>query len=183
MKKLLCICLLFFAVFSHANEENRIEWEELVPADLKQKAIEIQESIFAYNPQSHENTPKVGSFTQFEMHDTRPELNGKKVRITGFVVPLEFDMTYVNEFLLAPYMGACIHVPPPPANQIILVRSQKKVKVDDIYYPLTFDGTLTTEKSDTNLAQTAYSLDAYDFKVEKEEELFGEEQVEIIITE
>ncbi len=188
MKRLLFIILLFLtqlSVFhlSWGNEENRMEWEELVPQGLREKAMKIQEEIFTYTPSDHSTPANEAGFTQFEMSDTRAELDGKQVRITGFVVPLEFDTTYVNEFLLAPYMGACIHVPPPPANQIILVKSKKKVKVDDIYYPLTFDGTLKVEGSETSLAQTAYTLEAYDFKVENEDELFGEEQEEIIYTE
>ena len=42
------------------------------------------------------------------------ELNGKRVKIGGYVVPLDFDATKVTEFLLVPFVGACIHVPPPP---------------------------------------------------------------------
>lgn len=182
MKKIIAVLIVFWASFALASEENRIEWEELVPESLRSRALEIQERIFQFDP-DHTQPAEAGKFTQFAMGETRAELDGKKVRITGFVVPLEFDMTYVNEFLLAPYMGACIHVPPPPANQIILVRSKKKVKVDDIYYPLTFDGVLKVEASDTSLAQTAYSLDADDFKVEKEEELWGEEIEEEIFIE
>ncbi len=182
MKKLFFIFLFFFASAALADEANRIEWSELVPEDLRNRALEIEESIFKFNP-DHSSQSTAGKFTQFSMSETRPELNGKTVRITGFVVPLEFDMTYVNEFLLAPYMGACIHVPPPPANQIILVKSKKKVKVDDIYYPITFDGKLTIETSETSLAETAYSLEASDFTVEKVEEYFGEEEEEVIFLE
>ncbi len=182
MRRILFILLLFFMGLAKADESNRIEWEELVPESLRSRALEIEESIFKFNP-DHSSQPKAGSFSQFSMNETRPELNGKQVKITGFVVPLEFDMTYVNEFLLAPYMGACIHVPPPPANQIILVKSQKKVKIDDIYYPITFNGELTIEASETSLAETAYSLKATDFKVEKTEEFFGEEVEEEIFLE
>ncbi len=182
MRKILIIFIFFFMGLAKANETNRIEWEELVPESLRMRAIEIQENIFNFDP-DHSSLPERGNFTQFSMAETRAELNGKIVRITGFVVPLEFDMTYVNEFLLAPYMGACIHVPPPPANQIILVKSEKKVKVDDIYYPITFDGKLEIESSETSLAETAYSLKATDFKVEKEEEFFGEEMEEEIFIE
>ena len=57
-----------------------------------------------------------------------PSLNGKKVKIPGFVVPLEEEGRAVTEFLLVPYFGACIHVPPPPANQIIHVISAKPIK-------------------------------------------------------
>lgn len=58
-------------------------------------------------------------------------LDGKSVRIPGYMVPLEDDSEIVSEFLLVPYVGACIHTPPPPPNQIVQVKmnSQKKVKM------------------------------------------------------
>lgn len=57
-----------------------------------------------------------------------PSLEGRKVRIAGFVVPIEERGRAVSEFLLVPYFGACIHVPPPPANQIIHVIAAKPIK-------------------------------------------------------
>ena len=59
------------------------------------------------------------------------QLDGKVVNIPGFMVPLEDDLDNVTEFLLVPYAGACIHVPPPPPNQIVYVKmnSNQKVKV------------------------------------------------------
>jgi len=58
-------------------------------------------------------------------------LDGKQVKIPGYMVPLEDDSEIVSEFLLVPYVGACIHTPPPPPNQIVQVKmnSQKKVKM------------------------------------------------------
>lgn len=53
---------------------------------------------------------------------TRPELEGRAVRLPGYVVPLQGGKAGLSEFLLVPYFGACIHTPPPPANQIIYVR-------------------------------------------------------------
>lgn len=57
-----------------------------------------------------------------------PKLDGRKVRIAGFVVPIEESSRAVSEFLLVPYFGACIHVPPPPANQIIHVIAAKPIR-------------------------------------------------------
>jgi len=58
-------------------------------------------------------------------------LDGKLVKIPGYMVPLEDDSEIVTEFLLVPYVGACIHTPPPPPNQIVQVKmnNQKKVKM------------------------------------------------------
>jgi len=63
------------------------------------------------------------------------ELNGKYVKIPGYIVPLEFDFEKgtFSEFLLAPYFGACIHVPPPPSNQIVYVKSASPLSVDSEY--------------------------------------------------
>ena len=63
------------------------------------------------------------------------ELDGKRVRIGGYVVPLDFEATNVKEFLLVPFVGACIHVPPPPPNQIIYVKSAKGFDVAGLVRP------------------------------------------------
>lgn len=49
-------------------------------------------------------------------------IEGKPVKLPGFVVPLDDNIDSASEFLLVPSPQACIHVPPPPANQMILVR-------------------------------------------------------------
>ena len=96
------------------------------------------------------------------------ELNGKKVRIGGYVVPLDFDATKVTEFLLVPFVGACIHVPPPPANQIIYVKSAQGISLKGEFDPVYVTGTLTTEGQFTGLAETGYSIaaDAVDSRKE-----------------
>jgi hypothetical protein len=59
----------------------------------------------------------------------RQDLQGTKVRLPGYVVPLEYSQGAIREFLLVPYFGACIHSPPPPANQIVLVRLDKPARL------------------------------------------------------
>ena len=54
-------------------------------------------------------------------------LDGQTVRIPGYILPLEFSGKAVTEFLLVPYVGACIHTPPPPPNQIVHVKSDKPI--------------------------------------------------------
>lgn len=51
----------------------------------------------------------------------RQELDGQRLRLPGYVVPLDTVSGTVREFLLVPYYGACVHSPPPPANQIVHV--------------------------------------------------------------
>jgi hypothetical protein len=54
-----------------------------------------------------------------------PAIDGKMIRIPGYVLPLEFSGTKVTEFLLVPWVGACIHTPPPEPNQIVYVKPDK----------------------------------------------------------
>jgi hypothetical protein len=70
------------------------------------------------------------------------ELNGQRVRIPGYLLPLEMSDTKVKEFLLVPYMGACIHVPPPPPNQIVHVKIIQKegYRVKTMYEPVWVSG-------------------------------------------
>jgi hypothetical protein len=96
------------------------------------------------------------------------ELDGKHVRIGGYVVPLDFESTTVKEFLLVPFVGACIHVPPPPANQIIYVKAEKGFEVAGQFDPVTVTGTIKTEPAFTGLADTGYSIEAESVEPRKE---------------
>jgi hypothetical protein len=87
-------------------------------------------------------------------------LDGKRVQIGGYVVPLDFDATRVKEFLLVPFVGACIHVPPPPANQIVYVKTEGGIDVRGTFEPVWVTGTLTVTPAFTGLAEAGYSLEA-----------------------
>jgi hypothetical protein len=88
------------------------------------------------------------------------ELDGKRVKIGGYVVPLDFEATSIKEFLLVPFVGACIHVPPPPANQIIYVTAADGFDVSGSFDPVTVTGTIKTETAFTGLADAGYSITA-----------------------
>jgi hypothetical protein len=88
------------------------------------------------------------------------ELDGKRVRIGGYVVPLDFEATSIKEFLLVPFVGACIHVPPPPANQIIYVKAEGGFDVTGSFDPVTVTGTIRTVTAFTGLADAGYSIEA-----------------------
>jgi hypothetical protein len=88
------------------------------------------------------------------------ELDGKRVRIGGYVVPLDFEATTIKEFLLVPFVGACIHVPPPPPNQIIYVKAAKGFDVAGSFDPVYVTGTLKVASQYTGLAETGYTIDA-----------------------
>ncbi|MGE4407436.1 DUF3299 domain-containing protein [Pseudomonas sp.] len=95
-----------------------------------------------------------------------PSLDGKRVKLAGFVVPLERKGDAVLELLLVPYFGACIHTPPPPANQIvhvILKKPAEGLKMMDAFW---VSGTLSLQHGDSSLGiygyrMTGERLDAY----------------------
>jgi uncharacterized protein len=87
-------------------------------------------------------------------------LNGKRVQIGGYIVPLDFDATTVKEFLLVPFVGACVHVPPPPANQIIYVKTDKGIEVGKVFDPIYVTGTMTVSFTSTGLADAGYTITA-----------------------
>ena len=93
---------------------------------------------------------------------------GKRVQIGGYVVPLDFDAMQIKEFLLVPFVGACIHVPPPPANQIIYVKAEKPFAIKGQFDPVYVTGKLSTEYASTGLADAGYTIDAE--KVEERKE-------------
>jgi hypothetical protein len=89
-----------------------------------------------------------------------PALNGAEVRIAGFVVPLERDGNALREFLLVPYFGACIHVPPPPANQIVHVVSPKPVPNAATMDAVWVSGKLALFPTSTAMGRSSYRLTA-----------------------
>ncbi|MFO1185800.1 MAG: DUF3299 domain-containing protein [Bauldia sp.] len=91
---------------------------------------------------------------------TRAELDGREIRMAGFVAPLAFSGDKITSFLLVPYVGACIHVPPPPANQIVLVSKVAGFRPDnDLLYPVWVTGRLRAEAVDTDLARVGYQIE------------------------
>jgi hypothetical protein len=87
-------------------------------------------------------------------------LDGQKAKLPGFVVPLETDdHGNMTEFFLVPYYGACIHVPPPPPNQIIYVKLAKGIKTPEIWDPFWLKGVVRTHKVSNAVAGAAYTMD------------------------
>lgn len=126
-----------------------LDWLELMPKD------EV-DSLMETPAVTHE-----GSFKQVQTGSFRAikELNGLKVKIAGYIVPVEVDGdSQMSEFFIVPYFGACIHVPPPPPNQIILARLAKPIPVTEIYDAYWIEGTLNVEQIKNDIAASAYTL-------------------------
>ena len=106
-----------------------IAWDELVPKgwDPAERFRQIDLSALKdSDPRAMELLVMMKN--AWDKAPIDPSLDGKRVKIPGFVVPIEGNARAVSEFLLVPYFGACIHVPPPPANQIIHVISARPIK-------------------------------------------------------
>jgi hypothetical protein len=94
------------------------------------------------------------------------EMDGKAIRIPGFIVPLEFnDDKTVSQFFLVPFFGACIHVPPPPPNQVIHVTSSNGVKLENLYTPHWVSGVVNSVFIENEIATATYAMDAVDVEV------------------
>lgn len=97
-----------------------------------------------------------------------PELDGQYVKLPGFIVPLESDEGgLIDEFLLVPYFGACIHVPPPPPNQLVYVKLKKPFDLKNMWEPYWVTGTINTRQwisdfADSEYTMTAERLDLYE---------------------
>ena len=89
---------------------------------------------------------------------TNPKLDGARVRLPGYVVPLEEVKGELKEFLLVPYFGACIHSPPPPANQIVHVSSPTPLKGWRTMDAVWVSGTLRAARNDSAMGVSGYSI-------------------------
>lgn len=141
-----------FPVYSVANDDVlTLDWEDLIPESERNQFDSIGMPIIA----DHSGM----AIPQSTLGSTRQELNGSEVKIPGFVVPLEGDDETITEFLLVPYFGACIHVPPPPANQIIYVKFPQGAPIQQLWDVIYVIGTLKTETLNHELAETGYIIE------------------------
>ncbi|GGB51309.1 hypothetical protein GCM10011502_25530 [Oceanisphaera marina] len=140
--------LMLVASPARADEYTLLEWDDLIP---------LAEQL---NPPPFPGVDHEDEFAipAQPIGKVVPSLNGKKVRLPGFVVPLEGDSQQITAFLLVPYFGACIHVPPPPTNQIVYVEYPAGAKVDDLWDAVWVTGTLHTSGASHEMGDAAYSL-------------------------
>jgi hypothetical protein len=156
-----------------------LKWRELVPpavADAPPKPKPFFAGAAPKDDTAHPQALAEGKFMSMKRRqpgNDRPpalvkELDGQRVSIGGYVVPLDFDSTTVKEFLLVPFVGACIHVPPPPANQIVYVKAEKGFELAETFDPVTVVGTMKTTVAFTGLADAGYTLEAETVERRKE---------------
>lgn len=142
---------------AHAAPEKAavLSWDSLLPEDELAGAegddgLNTQDNIQHDLPAEQTGSSRVNDF-----------LDGMYVRLPGFMLPLEYaDNGAVTDFLLVPYFGACVHVPPPPPNQIVYVDTKDKpVKSKGMWDPIWIIGTMRTKANINGLGDTAYTLE------------------------
>ena len=160
MPRAVLALLMLVALPLWAAEPKDLTWSEMIPPDappevpnmtplhdLSQMSSTLESAPAA--KQDLPNAPVVKS------------LDGQNIRLPGYIVPLEVsEEGRTTEFLLVPYFGACIHVPPPPSNQIVHVKSEVGVKLDELYQPYWIEGALQVKASSSELADAGYQMEA-----------------------
>jgi hypothetical protein len=138
-----------------------ITWDELVPKDWDPMK-EFRGMDFGLlqdgDPRANEMMRKLRAV--WDNAPVNPAVVGQAVRIPGFVVPLEESKDGLKEFLLVPYFGACIHSPPPPANQIIHVLPKSPAQGVKSMDAVWISGTMATLKTDTYMGTSSYRIEA-----------------------
>ncbi len=132
--------------------------QDAAPASAAQQVGEIRELASKLSSEGVEVENLLKRQFAFEEEIMRrgelfvDELQGKTVRLAGYALPLEYSDIGVTEFLLVPYIGACIHVPPPPANQIVFVRLNQTFGAEDLYTPVWVTGRINVERQEMDLS-------------------------------
>ena len=155
------LSVISFGTFANTDPIT-LDWLDLIPQSERAQFDQQGMPLPDHSGSAQVNQSKVGH--------VRPELNGTLVKIPGFVIPLEGDENKITEFLLVPYFGACIHVPPPPPNQIIYVRFPEGAPVQELWDVVYITGKLKTETISLDLAETAYALEGTAISAYEDEE-------------
>ncbi len=141
-----------------AATPREVMWEDLIPPGVPYSEIvgegDLDEVNDFWNPVYDANGIKLNE-----------ALDGAYIKMPGFIVPLDVSTDGVKDFLLVPYVGACIHVPPPPSNQLVMVNAKTAWPGDQLWDPVWVTGTMRTQLQSTSLGQTGYALIAEDMEV------------------
>lgn len=135
-----------------------ITWDDLIPPGVPYSEIigegELDEANDTWNPIYDANATKLNE-----------ALDGALIRMPGFIIPLELGAEGVTSFLLVPYVGACIHTPPPPPNQLVFVKSNTPWPSDELWDPVWVTGVMRAQPQSTELGETGYALTADEMEI------------------
>lgn len=136
-----------------------IKWEALVPKGWDPsgefKSLDLAK-LEDSDPRAMEALDKLRKL--WDNAPAEPSINGRRGRIAGFALPLERQGDKVTEFLIVPYFGACIHTPPPPANQIIHAKSANPLSGVKMMTPIWTYGVLSVQRGQTTWGVAGYRM-------------------------
>ena len=154
-----------------SNKEYReLDWKELAPdTNSEDQILAKYQPLIDKIPEGGKGAKPIYDkmLAEFNALPANPKLDGQKIKIPGYVTVLEQEKGLISEFLLVPYYGACIHVPPPPLNNTLLIKLKKDqhLLLDDIYFPVWVKGTIQTKNTKTDLATAGYLIDNAEVKL------------------
>lgn len=170
---------LFFNLTLQAKDAHLLDWGDLAPEGYFESLEKQQKSMLGGlfdglgfgDEEDDESEEAQQAYSEMQSNlraaPIVKELNGKYVKIPGYIVPLaiDFEKGTFSEFLLAPYFGACIHVPPPPSNQIVYVKTEKPLKQKWLDDAVWVTGTITTDSVDSEYGFAGYSMNEVDLDI------------------
>lgn len=128
-----------------AREANRLEQH------LQQQGLDVGALL--------SQVDQARQYWQQKSQGINPDIVNQSVRLSGYALPLSRnDAQRVTEFLLVPYVGACIHVPPPPPNQMLYIRPPKAIDPPGLFAPITVEGQLNQQSANYELFRVDGSL-------------------------
>jgi len=139
---------------------SELEWDALIPADYQPDKLmgELNiDDLSDDDPRAEEVMARLRAL--WDEAPVREDLDGASVKLPGFVVPVEADDKETTGFLLVPYYGACVHVPPPPANQTVYVITETgKGTPAGLFDVVWVSGTMSVKRIENDIAEAGYTL-------------------------
>ncbi len=143
------------------GEVPELEWDDLIPADWQPEKLMADydaDNLTDDDPRADELMDKLKAL--WAEAPVVEALDGQRIRLPGFVVPLETDANQMAEFLLVPYFGACIHVPPPPANQTVHVLTADGAAYQgELFDTVWVEGRMRVEQFSNELGDAGYRIE------------------------
>ncbi|WP_033046312.1 MULTISPECIES: DUF3299 domain-containing protein [Pseudomonas] len=162
MPRALLALLLMVALPLWAAEPRDLAWSEMIPPDAPPEVPNMT-PLHDLSKMSDALAAEAAPAAKQDLPNAPvvKALDGQQIRLPGYIVPLEVsEEGRTTDFLLVPYFGACIHVPPPPSNQIVHVKSEVGVKLDELYQPYWVEGAMQVKPSTSELADAGYQMEA-----------------------
>ncbi|MBT2338737.1 MULTISPECIES: DUF3299 domain-containing protein [Pseudomonas] len=162
MPRALFALLMMIALPLWAAEPRDLAWTEMIPPDAPPEVPNMT-PLHDLSKMSDALAAEAAPAARQDLPNAPvvKALDGQRIRLPGYIVPLEVsEEGRTTDFLLVPYFGACIHVPPPPSNQIVHVKSEVGVKLDELYQPYWVEGPMQVKPSTSELADAGYQMEA-----------------------